>query len=583
MAEKVRVGGETDRRSVRKGFVLPNVERTTILFVLFFFITGLFLFSLFQHQVLDHDQYVAAAQAQSTSTTQQPAQRGQILAQDKDGKTFSLAVSDWQYDLEISPRQVKDKQKLLDNLKQDIPTLNVADVLSKINNSKVYVPPVVSGLDAETANKVTESNYAGVFIIPKLIRVYPDGSNIAPQVLGFVGSDGQGKYGIESSQDPVLQGTSGGQTSKLDSLGRLISILGGSQSQAGKDVVLTIDYNLQYTVEQKLKQSIDKYKADSGSVIVIDPNTGAVLADAGDPSYDPNNISSLTGADLYKLLDSNISNTYEPGSVVKPITMAMALDSGVVTPETTHNAGGSVTIDGHEIKNALNKNFGNENMSQIIQNSDNVQMVWISGLIGLDKHFDYLQKFGFGQKTGANIDGEQSGYLPAKKSWNKTLEATSAFGQGISTTLIQLAVDYSVIANGGHLITPNYVAKYINDGVEELVKSPPAGAQIISADTASKVKAMLVDTVNLGEGHAAKVQGISVGGKTGTAQVPDDKGGYDATKTVGSFIGMFPADNPKFVLAVRINNPKTVNFAESSAAPTFGDIASWMTNYYGLR
>lgn len=564
-----------------------RIERTTVLFLLFFFISGLFLFSLFQHQVLDHDQYVAAAQAQSTSTTQQPAQRGQILAQDKDGKTFSLAISDWQYDLEISPSQVKDKQKLLDLLKQDIPSLNEAEVMAKINNNNIYVPPVVTGLDAATAQKISTAGgtgYSGVFIIPKLVRIYPDGSNIAPQVLGFVGSDGQGKYGIESSQDAQLQGSSGDQTSKLDSLGHLISVLGRSQPQPGKDVVLTIDYNLQYTVEQKLHQAIDKYKADSGSVIVLDPNTGAVLADAGDPSYDPNNISSLTGADLYKLNDPNISNTYEPGSVVKPITMAMALETGVVTPDTTHNAGGSVTVDGHEIKNALNKNFGTENMSQIIQNSDNVQMVWISGLIGLDKHFEYLQKFGFGKKTGANIDGEQAGYLPPKKNWNKTLEATSAFGQGISTTLLQLAVDYSVIANGGHIITPSYVAKYIDsDGTEEKVTLPAQGDQIISADTAAKVKAMLIDTVNLGEGHAAKVQGISVGGKTGTAQVPDDKGGYDPNKTIGSFIGMFPADNPKFVLAVRINNPKAVNFAESSAAPTFGEIATWMTNYYGLR
>lgn len=560
-----------------------RIERSTVLFVLFFFITGLFLFSLFQHQVLDHAKYVAAAAAQSTSTIQQPAERGQILARDKDGNTFTLAVSDWTYLLEISPAQVNNKQRLLNLLKNDIPTLDIGAVYSKINNNDIYVPPVMTGLDAATAQTITNKGYAGVYILPTLTRVYPDGANIAPQALGFVGGDGHGKSGVEAYYDDQLQGSTGSVTTELDSLGKLINIVGSSGSKPGKDVVLTIDYNLQYLLQQDINAAVTKYKADSGSAVVMDPNTGAILADVGDPNFDPNHVTSLTESQIGQINDPVITSTYEPGSVVKPLTMAMALESGVVQPTTTHNAGGSVTIDGYTIKNALNKNYGNETMSQVLQNSDNVQMSWISTLLTAEQQRKYLDSLGFGKPTGVDEAGEQTGYLPAIASWNPILRATAAFGQGISTTLLQLAMDYSAIANGGHLVKPHFLYGYATNGTVQPVTQPGLGAQVFSATTASAVKSMLVDVVNLGEGHAAGVTGIQVAGKTGTAQVPSPKGGYDPTQTIGSFIGMFPADNPKFVLAVRINNPKTVNFAESSAAPTFGEIATWMTNYYGLR
>lgn len=560
----------------------PKIERSATLFVVIIFVSGMFMFKLFEKQVLQHSQYAAAAEGQSTATVSQPAQRGQVYAQDRDGKLFTLAVSDWRYELLISPRQVKNSEKLVEALKTDLPNLDTKDVLSKIDNDKVYVSPIIKDLDVVTAQKIAAKNYAGVSLKPVLLRVYPDGDGIAPQILGFVAADGEGKYGIESAYDQELRGASGDEKAKRDSLGRIIDVLSGKEPESGQDVVLTIDYNLQYTVETKLKEALEEYQADAGSIVVMEPKTGAVLAMAGNPKYDPNAFSVVPASEQYRFLTPAISNVYEPGSVMKPITMAMALDMGVVTPETTHNAGGAVTISGYEIRNAEDKVFGTQTMSQVLENSDNVQMVWLSSLIGAEKEREYFDKFGFGKKTNIDLIGEQTGNLRPEKEWRDLLRATAAFGQGISVTTLQMAAAYATLANGGTTVTPHLAQKYIKDGKEEVISYPPGG-QIISGETSLKIREMLVNVVELGHGKRAKVDGIKVGGKTGTAQVPHPNGGYYEDRHIGTFTGLFPADDPKFVMVVRLDNPKTVKFAESSAAPTFGEIANWITNYYQLR
>jgi cell division protein FtsI/penicillin-binding protein 2 len=204
-------------------------------------------------------------------------------------------------------------------------------------------------------------------------------------------------------------------------------------------------------------------------------------------------------------------------------------------------------------------------------------------LIPGNDQYNYLKKFGFGSLTGVDLVGEQTGSLQSPSQWNALLKATAAFGQGISTTVMNLADDYALFANNGKSVQPHLVA-YTTDanGQDKTAITEPAGTQIISPTTAAEINSMLVNTVNIGEGKKAGVVGMQVAGKTGTAQVPDGSGGYSTTEEIGSFAGYFPANNPQFVMVVRLNDPKTVNFAESSAAPTFGAIATWMKNYYGL-
>lgn len=560
----------------------PINGRLLFLFGVVFFLTGSVLFRLFEKQVIEHEDFVKAAESQSTATSTLPAPRGKIYAQDKDGQLYPLAVSQWQYQLLVSPRQVKDKAKLATALAQDLPQLKRDEVYEKINNDKLYVPPLLKGLDEETAQKITANRYAGVFVQPELARVYPEGDKIAPQVLGFVGADGSGKYGVESVYDSLLRGQGGSTKAKRDSLGRLIDILSTDKSIAGKDAVLTIDYNLQFTVETKLREALSKYQAEAGSIVVMDPKTGALLAIAGAPSFDPNAFSKLKGEELFKFLSPAASNVYEPGSVFKPLTMAAAIDQKLVEPDTENVFGKSVVVKDREIFNAEFKTYGRETMRQVLENSDNVAMVWISSLLGSEKEREYFEKFGFGKKSGIDIIGEQAGRLAPIKEWNDVLRSTAAFGQGVSVTTTQLAAAYSALVNGGTLVTPHLLDREL-DGDQATKAEYQSRGQVISSETSAKIREMLVGVVENGHGKRAKVPGVKVGGKTGTAEVPNPAGGYYEDRHIGTFAGMFPADDPKIVMVVRLDNPKTVQFAESSAAPTFGEIATWLVNYLQLR
>lgn len=558
-----------------------KLERTGVLFFIFFFAGGVISFALFQKQVLEHQQYAEASTAQSVSQTDVPAQRGRIFAKDRDKQLVNLAVSEWRYNLVTSPQLLKDKQKFAAALSADYPKLTSNDILAKVDNDSVFVI-LAKGLSIEEADKISQSNYRGVSLVPQLVRSYPEGEAIAAQALGFVGADGEGKYGVEGARDEVLRGQTGSQKQKKDSFGQLIDVLGGQDSTSGQDLVLTIDYNLQYIVETKLKESIAKYQADRGSIIVMDPKTGSILALAGQPTFDPNNFSKLPSDEQFKFLSPAISNAYEPGSAMKPIMMAVALDSGKVTPETTNVFGPSVTVLGKTITNAEGKVYGKENMAQILENSDNVAMTWISSLVGAKTEREYYVKFGFGARSGVDIVGESAGSLQEEKEWNDLLRSTAAFGQGVSVSLLQLATAYSVVGNGGILVTPHLAEKTLIGEKASPIDYPTRG-QVIKPETAKQVQLMLEGVVLYGHGKRAKVAGVRVGGKTGTAQIPDPKGGYYPDRTIGTFAGMFPIEDPRFVMVVRLDNPKTVNFAESSAAPTFGEIAEWMANYYQLR
>ncbi len=546
------------------------------------FLFGYFVFRLFQVQVVQHAAYAEAAEAQSTSTKVQQAQRGQILARDRDGKIYTLAASEERYQLSVAPQQVPDKKFLAKELKALVPALNEQEVFDKINNDKVYVPPLIKGLSREKADEIIKEKYKGVYVEPELVRVYPEGAAIAAQILGYVGSDGQGKYGVEATYDAVLRGVAGSELAKKDSFGRLIDILGGELPEAGKDILLTLDYNLQYIVERELSDAIKLYGAEAGSIVVMDSKTGAVLALSGQPTFDPNSYSQIAASDQGVFLAPAASNLYEAGSVIKPMTMAMAIDLGLVEPETEEVFSGAVTVGDFEIRNADDKTFGRETMTQVLENSDNVAMVWLSQKLGLDNQFNYLKKFGFGEKTELGLTGEQRGIVHDRKDWNETLGATAAFGQGFSNTVVQLAKAYATIANDGVAVQPHLVFGEVKGNTVEPVEYPNL-EQVIKPETAEKLRLMLESVVLNGHGKKAQVTGVRVGGKTGTAQVASPNGGYDESRTIGNFAGLFPVDDPKFVMVVRLDNPKTVRFAESSAAPVFGKIAEWMANYYHLR
>lgn len=549
-------------------------KRIQVLGAIFFIITCTLIYRLFQKQITEHGNYEVLAQNQYMVKQSVTASRGNIYFSDM----FPAATNTRTYQIIISPKQVKNKQTLAETL---APILNFSqeDIFTKINVDKSYIPPLKKGMSEADGTKVADLKLSGVVVIPENTRVYPEGQ-LASQILGFVDASGDGHYGIEGYYNNELKGVGGIVYGEKAANGQVVDVNSASSAQNGSDIVLTINHDIQYKIEQILAAAVQKYQADSGSVVITNPKTGEILAMANFPTFDPNSFNKVTDQQLFN--NTAVNNAWEPGSVFKPIVMAAAVNEGKVAPETTNVFGEEVTVNGYQIHTATHHAYGKENMTQVLQNSDNVAMVWVSQLLGKDLLEKYLQNFGFGRKSGVELDTESSGNLTEVKNMSDVQQANMAFGQGITATPLQVLDAISAIANKGQLMQPYIISKTIDYNNKESDNGPKVINQVISQDTAKKVTDMMVSVVNNGQGKQAAVAGYSIAGKTGTAQVPKPGGGYFDNRFVGSFAGFAPADDPAFAMIVRLDNPKNVAWAEESAAPTFGEIATWLLDYMGI-
>lgn len=407
-------------------------------------------------------------------------------------------------------------------------------------------------------------------------------------MLGFVGSDVYGNptgyFGLEGFYNGELKGINGKLTEEKDAQGQpiLIGTYLADPPKDGKTLILNVDRTVQSIVESDLKDGIQKYGAKGASAIVMDPKTGGILALASYPSYDPASPGQFDPAS-YK--DAAIADAYEPGSTFKVLVMAAALNEHLVTPDTRcDKCDGPVSIGGYDIRTWDNKYFPNTTMTDVLVHSDNTGMVFVSQKLGLDKMFSYIQNFGFGSVTGVDLQDEASPDIRAKDQWHDIDLATSSFGQGISATELQVVRAIAAIANGGKLMEP-HVVKEIDDGSSKYMINPKVLGTPISAEAANTVKDMMVTAVDKGEAQWYKqhggVEDFKIAGKTGTAQIPV-AGHYDPTKTIASFVGFAPADDPKFIMIVRYDQPTASIFGADTAAPTFFDIARQLFMYYGI-
>ena len=365
-----------------------------------------------------------------------------------------------------------------------------------------------------------------------------------------------------------------------DVAGRWITLATRSltPAQDGDDIYLTLDAAIQYKAQEVLKKTVAKHGAESGSVIVLNPKTGAVLALANYPDFDLNEYNKISDPGIYS--NKSLSADYEPGSVFKPITMAAALNEGKVNPETTYEDTGSVTVDDRTIKNSDLKANGVQTMTQVLEKSLNTGMVFVESKLGHEAFRKYIKKFRFGSPLGIELPSEAKGDTDNLNRRGDIWYATGSFGQGITVTPLQLITAYTAIANEGKLMKPYVVDRIVHPDKTEEKTFPDELETVLDPKTAAKVSAMLVNVVESGHGQKAAVNGYYIAGKTGTAQVPyKDRSGYDPTKNIGSFVGFGPVDNPAFLMLVRIDHPKDVRFAESTAAPAFGEIASFILNY----
>ena len=419
-------------------------------------------------------------------------------------------------------------------------------------------------LTDDQVNAINQLAIKGVGIRYETDRAYPANAFLS-QVLGFLGygSIGQvaGQYGVEGYFDSELSGTAD-----------------NASSPQPDDIVLTIDRNIQTFVETELHTTLTKWHAAGGSIIVQDPTTGKILAMAQEPTFDPNNYS-VSPTSSY--INANVQDMFEPGSSFKPITMAMGIDLGKITPDTTYVDPGVINIAGRQIHNFDNLAHGTETMTQVLEKSLNTGAAFVENLVGQDSFTNYAINFGFGQKTAIDLPGEVSGDIANLYSGRQVNFVTASFGQGIAVTPIQLITAYSALANGGKLMKPYVVDRIIHEGGSEDVTQPEVASIPISPATSAKVRSMLVSVVDIGF-DKARIKGYSVAGKTGTAQIADGKGGYLDGVFIHDFLGFAPATNPKFVVLIKMDKPQGITFAADSLSPSFRDVAAYLLNYYNI-
>ena len=551
-------------------------KRIQILVVVSLIITLAVGYRLFQKQILQHANYLVMAENQYIVKQDVPATRGKVYFSDM----FPAATNTRLYQVVAVPRQLTDKQNVAEKL-STVLGVSEEEIFQNINNEKYYAL-LKHRLTEEEGQKVADLKIKGITVLPESFRYYPEGQ-LASQVLGFVNSSGDGKYGLEGYFNNELKGVGGEVYGEKDTKGRLFDVSSDLAPRNGSDFILTINHDIQYKTEAVLAEAIEKYQADSGSIVISDPKTGKVLAMANFPTFDPNNFNKVPQDQQQIFNNDSINNAWEPGSVFKPLIMAAAINEDKIQPETQGVFSNMVVVNSYEIHTSTDKAYGRETMTQVLENSDNVAMVWVSEQLGKDLMYKYIKDLGLGRKTGIELDSENPGDVKDVKTWSDALRATTAFGQGLTVTPLQLVNAIGVIANKGVLMQPYVVDKVIDYNGKEDPRQPKAIGQVLKEETAKKVTDMMVSVVDKGHGKKAAVPGYKIAGKTGTAQVPKPGGGYYEDRHVGSFVGFAPADDPKFVMLVRLNNPKNVDWAENSAAPTFGEMAGWLLKYFGIQ
>lgn len=552
--------------------------RFSSIFGLFIFLFIFVVGRLFYWQVVKAEMLSDLARSQYEGSIKIEPKRGEIISSDG----FPIVANKISYLLYVNPMEIKDKNKTIKTLSSllDIPQASISAALLP---GRLWVS-IESGIEVSKKEEIEKINLPGVGFEERYARFYPEAS-IAAQLTGFVGksSDGQNKgyFGLEGFYDRLLKGKEKYSVQLHDALGRPIisEKTPVEKNSNGDSLLLSLDRSVQFLAERKLKNSIREYGAEGGMIGIIDPQDGNIVAMAASPSFSQDRYWEYDQS-LY--VNPFVVNTYEPGSTLKPVIMAAALNAGLITPETECNiCSGPVSIGGYDLHTWNDKYYKDTNMIEVIQHSDNTGMVFVAQKLGADRMIDYLTKFGIGKLTDIDLQGEAAPPLKPRNAWYDVDLATTGFGQGISVTPIELLTAFSVFANGGKLIQPR-VAVAIKDEKGEITKIPSkVKGRPISEKTARVMTEILVNAVEKGEAQWAKLKGYRVAGKTGTASIPV-QGHYDPDSTIVSFIGFAPADNPRFVMLVILEKPTTSVYAAETAAPVFFDLARDLLIHYGI-
>lgn len=521
-------------------------------------------------QTIAGPEYAAAAAEQRTREIVLSPERGFIL--DREGEV--LAESMDARTIYAVPSAITDKQGVANAIAATLGG-DPAAYLEKLSRDTNFVY-IARKADVARAESLRELGISGLGFLEDSRRVYPS-NELACQVLGFVGVDDSGLSGLELHYDERLAGTPGRLIGERDTKGRPIP--GGATFEEdaidGEDIVLTIDKDIQYQAQVALAEAVSHWGAKAGSVIVMDPRNGEILAMASVPQFNPNDFGSYD-ADSYR--NRPIADTYEPGSTIKSLTAAAVIESGLFAPTSMFDLPPTIQVGGRTIHEAHDRPTMQWSLTEIVTNSSNVGSVKLGMALGQQGLYDYFSRFGLTEKTGVDYPGEVKGWLPPVEKWSPSSIATIPFGQGVSMSPLQLARALSAIANDGLLVTPHFL-RQLPESPEDEPSWPTEAA--ISAETAGAMRLVLTDVVNEGTGSAAAVAGYQVAGKTGTAQKArtDGKPGYAQGKYVASFSGFLPAENPRVLIIVNIDEPSNSIYGGTVAAPTFSRIAQFSVEH----
>lgn len=550
--------------------------RLVLLFILFGF--GLVLLRLFYWQVVKSRTLVAAATDQYFNNISLPTIRGSILASDGS----PLVVNQPAYLVYSEPKKIADPKKFVQAVSEII-DVEAEAVESKITNTQLLWVLIKRKIDERQYQDIKKLDLAGLGFEKTGLRSYPE-SSMAAHLLGFIGSNDNGEdtgyFGVEGYYDLALKGKPGILLQEKDARGLPI-ILGNSKrisAQNGQTLKLYLDKTVQFIVEDKLLTGMQRYGAKAGLVAIMDPQTGGILASAAYPNYAQADYQNYP-KDYYP--NPLVSLTYEPGSTFKTVVMAAALNEKVIDAKSVYQETGPVKVGPYLIQTWNNEYHGDMTPAKILEKSSNPGMVFVGQKLGPAKFKSYLKNFGFGEKTGIDLEGEEVATVRSGENWSEIDLATASFGQGISVTPIQMLTAVAVLANGGKLVKPQVVEKLIDTAGKEVYQKPEIKRTVIGDRTARQVKEMMVNAVENGEAKWAKPKGYKIAGKTGTAQIPL-AGHYDKEKTIASFVGFAPATEPKFVMLVILQEPSSSPWGSETAAPLFFDIAKELFAYYGI-
>ena len=528
--------------------------RINLIFTFFILFSAVLIGRLIYIQILQADFYKALAQGFLNLPEKTQLERGEIFLKNGEplavNKDFSLVFA--------TPSKVKNPEETSQIL-SEILSLNKNFVLEALEKETLY-SPIKNRLSEEETQALKNLNLPGIYLSEERGRYYPQ-ETLVSQLIGFLGAEGIGQYGLEEYYDEVLR---------------------GKRDNSAPDLILTLDYNIQFRAEKLLEKAKENLEIEGGQIIVMNPNSGAIIALAHFPNFNPNQYQECAKSGSLEIFRNKATRDFfEPGSVFKSITMAAGLNEGLITPTTKYVDEGYVKIGGYTLHNYANRVWGEETMTRVLENSINTGAVFVQKLLPNNIFLDYIEKFGIFEKTGIDLPESYSENKEFKKGYEVNF-ATASFGQGIEMTPIQLVKAYSAIANAGKSVRPYLVEEPVEVRPQP---SQPQPSQIISQKTASQLTAMLVSVVENGSARRAKIPGYYIAAKTGTSQIAFSalgiaKPGY-SEKTIQTVVGFFPAFSPQFLILVKLDNPKT-RVAEYSAVPIFKDLAEYIIYQYQI-